>query len=456
MWSHLKDKSIFLPKMTGSEIDKKVEPVLRQMEKVGIKIDISKMQKLSKKLELRVEKLQKSIIKLAGQEFNIDSPIQMAEILFKKLKLPTKDLKGTKGGTSTAAAELKKIESKHKIIAPILEYRELKKLLTTYLKPLPGMVDKNSRLHTTYGQDTSTGRITSSEPNLQNVPIRGELGPEIRAAFVAEAGCKLISADYSQIELRVVACLAEDKEMVEAFHAKEDIHSHTASELFHVNINKVTHDQRRVAKTVNFGVLYGMSPYGLSQALGIEQAKAAEFIMHYFSNHPGIRKYCDRMVTEAREKGYVETLFGFKRYLENINSPYRNIAEAEERMAINTPVQGTAAEILKLAMIELSAKLKDSRIMNNELRINGKKNKNHNSSTSDRLPSRDGSFIIHNSQPSFARLLLTVHDELVIEVPESKATEVAKIVKETMEGAIKLCVPVEVDIGIGKNWDEAK
>lgn len=427
MWSHLKDKSIILPKITGEEIDRKVEPVLRAMEREGIKIDIDKMQKLSKKLDARVAKLHKSILDYAGAEFNVDSPIQLSEILFDKMKLPTKDLKKTKNGISTAASELKKIEKENKIIAPILEYRELKKLLTTYLKPLPAMVDKNDRLHTTYGQDTSTGRLNSSDPNLQNIPIKGEMGPEIRAAFIAEPGCKLISADYSQIELRVVACLAEDKEMISAFHENLDIHSHTASELFNVDIKKVTKEQRRIAKTVNFGVLYGMSPYGLSQALNIEQTKAAEYILHYFEAHKGIKAYCERMVEEAREKGYVETLFGFKRHLPNINSPYRVQAESEERMAINMPVQGTAAEILKLAMIRLADQLQ---VLNKKSNI---KNKRYG-----------------------ARLLLTVHDELVVEAPEKEAEKVAKIVKDTMENVIKLCVPVEVEIGIGKNWADAK
>ena len=425
MWNHLKDKSIILPKISAKEIDKKVEPVLRAMEKVGIKVDINKMQKLSKKLDSKVAKLQKIIIKSAGEEFNVDSPIQLSEILFEKLKLPVKDLKRTKNGISTAASELKKIGKEHKIIAPILEYRELKKLLTTYLKPLPILVDKNARLHTTYGQDTSTGRLTSSEPNLQNIPIKGDLGTEIRSAFVAEKGFKLISADYSQIELRVVACLAEDKEMIEAFHMEQDIHSHTASELFNVNIKKVTHDQRRVAKTVNFGVLYGMSPYGLSQALDIEQEVAARYILHYFEIHKGIKAYCERMVETAREKGYVETLFGFKRELPNINSPYRQVSESEERMAINTPVQGTAAEIIKLATIELDRKLQPQ--------------------TSNLKPQKYG-----------ARLLLTVHDELVVEAPEKDAKKVAELVKETMEKVIKLCVPIEVDVGIGNNWAECK
>lgn len=416
MWSHLKEKSIILPKISAEEIDQKVEPVLREMERTGIKIDIEKMQKLSKKLTSKVSNLQKTILKLSGEDFNLDSPIQLSDVLFLKLKLPTKDLRRTKSGVSTAASELKKIESKNSIIAPILEYRELKKLLTTYLLPLPAMVDEKLRLHTTYGQDTSTGRLTSSDPNLQNIPIKGEWGKEIRSFFIAKKGHKLITADYSQIELRVVACLSEDETMIEAFNSREDIHTRTASEIFNIDIKKVTEAQRRVAKTVNFGVLYGMSPYGLSQALGIDQNVATKYIYDYFGAHKGIKNYCARMVDIARENGSVETLFGFKRGLSNINSPYRNIAEAEERMAINTPVQGTASEILKLSMIQLSDKLKATK----------------------------------------ARLLLTVHDELVVEAPKDQTENIAKIIKQTMEGVIKLCVPIVVDVKIGDNWGECK
>lgn len=421
MWSHLKDNGIKLPKITSKEINEQIGPVLRRMEKNGVEIDVKLLNELAKDVESRLRKIEKQIWKLAGEEFNINSPLQMAEILYKKLNLLNGEIKKTKNGYSTAANELKKLEGKHKVIKPILEYRELSKLLSTYLKPLPLLVDEKSRLHTTYGQDTTTGRLTSNEPNLQNIPIKGELGQKIRKSFVASKGMKLISADYSQIELRVVACLADDKVMKEAFIQNQDIHAKTAAEIFDTKINKVTGDQRRVAKTVNFGVLYGMSPYGLSQSLGIEQDKAADFINRYFTAHLGIKNYCNQMIRKAHDEGYVETMFGFKRMLPNIDSHYRNIADAEERMAINTPVQGSAAEILKLAMIDLEKKLDD--LNKNEFK---------------------------------AQMLLTIHDELIIEVVDSAVLEVAKIVKETMEQAIKLCVPIVAEVKVGKNWGEMK
>jgi len=428
MWSHLKDNGIKLPKITSEEIDQQIVPVLREMEKIGIEINVKLLNNLAKDVEKRIKKIEKKIYELAGEEFNINSPIQMGEIIYEKLKLSTQEIKRTKNGFSTAANELKKLErspkgppSGHKIIRPILEYRELSKLLNTYLKPLPLLVDDKLRLHTNYGQDTTTGRLTSNEPNLQNIPIKGELGQQIRKAFVASKGMKLISADYSQIELRVVACLADDKAMKKAFIDDEDIHTKTAAEIFNTSIKKVTADQRRVAKTVNFGVLYGMSPYGLSQSLVIDQSKAAEFINRYFTIHSGIKEYCNRMIRQAHDEGFVETLFGFKRTLPNINSHYHNMADAEERMAINTPVQGTAAEILKLAMIELKKRL-------DLLNKNGFK----------------------------AQLLLTIHDELIVETVDSAILEVAGIVKESMEEVIKLCVPIVAEVKTGKSWGEMK
>lgn len=426
MWQHLIEKGIKLPKITSKEIDKKVEPVLRSMEKVGIELDVAVLKDLAEKTEKRIFDLEKEIYKLAGEEFNISSPIQMAEILFQKLKLPTTDIKKTKTGFSTAAPELKKLlkstngaPSGNAIIKPILEYRELSKLLSTYLLPLPLLVDKDSRLHTTYGQDTNTGRLTSSNPNLQNIPIKGEWGAEIRKAFVASSGNVLIAADYSQIELRIVACLADDTVMLEAFKNNIDIHSKTAAEIFNVELEKVTPDQRRIAKTVNFGVLYGMSPYGLSQALGISQEDAANYIKRYFEIHSGIRNYCDSMIEFAKKNGYVETLFGFKRELKNINSPMRGIAEAESRMAINSPVQGTAAEIMKLAIIELDKKIKE--IGDNNI-----------------------------------DMLLTIHDEIVLEVSTENSEKVKKLIKDVMENIISLPVVLNISIGIGENLGEIK
>ena len=409
-----------IPHITAEKIDREVKPVLREMEKVGIKIDVTVLQKLDKKLSKRILELEKEIQKLAGRTFNVASPSQMAEILFKDLKLPATEIKKTKTGLSTAAHELQKIADKHKIIAPILELRELSKLVSTYLKPLPLLVDANSRLHTTYGMDTSTSRLTSSEPNLQNIPIRGTYGEDIRSSFIAEKGMKLISADYSQIELRVVACLAKDEAMIKAFKDGLDIHARTAAEIFKVPLTKVTKDQRRIAKAVNFGINYGQTPYGLSEAIGISTQEAHKYIAEYFDVHRGIKNYINETIAHAHEHGYVQTLFGFKRYLPNINSSNHYLVEADERMAINTPVQGTAAEILKLAMVELEKKLRS-----------GEAEKR-------------------------SKLLLTVHDELVVEAPEKDAENIAKLVKDTMENVVKLCVPVTVEVGIGENWAKAK
>jgi len=405
-----------VPHKKWGDIDRELKPVLRAMEKIGIKIDTKILDQLSSKLKTRSSKLEKEIQKLAGEEFNVASPSQLSDILFQKLKLPTADIKRTKSGISTGASELLKLRGEHKIIDKVLEYRELSKLVSTYLEPLPKLVDKNSRLHTTFGEDTRTGRLSSLNPNLQNIPIRGDFGPEIRSAFVSEPGFKLISADYSQIELRVVACLARDEVMMKAFKDGVDIHSKTASEIFNRSVAKVTHDQRRVAKTVNFGVLYGISPYGLSQTLGIKQEEAARYIMQYFKIHSGIKRYCEEQIAQAKKHGYVETLFGFRRELPDINSSNRNLYESAQRMAINTPVQGTAAEILKLAMIQLQNKL---------------------------------------SKKS-SKLILTVHDELIVEAPEKEAEKIAQLMREIMESEVKLSIPVEVEVGIGNNWDEAK
>lgn len=417
MWSHLKDKSIILPKITSEEINKQVDPVLRKMEKNGIKIDVTGFNKLADEIKSKIEKIEKEIFASCRSEFNLNSPSQLAEVLFVTLKLPVNDLKKTKTGISTAASELEKIAESHPVVRYILQYRELNKLYSTYLKPLPLIADQKDRLHTTYGQDTTTGRITSNEPNLQNIPIKGEIGEKIRKLFVSSPGMSLISADYSQIELRVVACLAEDQKMLDAFKRGEDIHADTASEIFNISKAKITRDQRRIAKAVNFGIVYGQSAYGLSQALKIDQHDAAAYIKNYFDAHTGIKKYINTVIDKAHKDGFVETLFGYRRYLPNINSHMRTVADAEERMAINTPVQGTAAEILKLAMIEL-----DKRI----------------------------------SGITSVRMLLTVHDEIVIECSDDKKEEIVELVKNIMENIIKLCIPIIAEVGIGKNWSEAK
>lgn len=418
-YSELKKDHIKIPQISSAKINEEIIPVLHAMEKSGIELDVEFFHQLETKIVQKISELEKQIYVFAGEQFNLNSPSQLADFLFFKLKLSTAGVKKTQSGFSTAASELKKIENEHKIIPLILEYRELSKLLSTYLKPLPTLVDSNNRLHTTYGLETTTGRITSSEPNLQNIPIRGQYGNEIRRAFVAAKGCKLVVADYSQIELRVVASLAGDEAMIKSFQNDEDIHTRTAAEIFHIEPKKVTSDQRRKAKAVNFGIVYGQTPYGLSQALSISVEEADKYIKKYFEIHTGIWKYINETIAQAHHDGFVETLFGTRRYLPNLNSPTRYIAEAEERMAINTPVQGTAAEILKLAMIELNDKLTAN-----------KKN--------------------------LSRLLLNVHDELVVEVPADQTKEIADLVKKTMENVVSLPVPIIAHVGIGQNWAEAK
>lgn len=451
MWSHLKEKGVILPQITSAEIDKQVEPVLRQMENGGVFIDCKVLKAQEQNIEFLISNIEKKIYQLAGEEFNLNSPQQLSTIIFEKLKLPTRDLRRTKSGISTGASELMKLADKHVIIEPILEYRELSKLLSTYLRPLPEMLGADGRLHTTYGQETSTGRINSSNPNLQNIPIKGEWGTEVRKAFRAPKGFKLISADYSQIELRVVACLSGDPVMTHAFEIGWDIHSATAAEIFEVPVDKVTSDQRRVAKTVNFGVLYGMSPYGLSERLHISREKAIQYIQRYFETHIGIRRYCENMIRQAKKIGYTETIFGFRREYPNINSFNHNLAEAEERMAINTPVQGTAAEILKLAMIELSKRLFHSVISTPS---RGSRREARNLQNDGILTSQ--AYTPQDDTKKGAKMVLTVHDELVFEVPEDKVHEATAVIKETMENVVKLCVPLRVEIGVGDNWAEAK
>lgn len=407
------------------ELEKQLLPVLEKMEQVGIKIDVDFLIKLSKKLDLRLRKLENEIYKLAGIKFNINSSQQLSQILFEKLKVSIKGLKKTPGGViSTAASELYKVKDKHKIIDLILEYRELMKLKNTYVDTLPNLVDNKQRVHTTYHQlGTTTGRLSSSTPNLQNIPIRGEWGQEIRKAFISEKGWKLISADYSQVELRVAACLAQDEKMLQAFKEDQDIHKITAAEVNNISLDEVTSRMRYQAKALNFGVLYGMSVVGFAQSAGISWDKAKKFIKEYMHDFVGIAKYIEKVKTEAREKGYVETVLNRRRYLPQIDSSDFRVRQSADRMAINMPIQGTAADIIKAAMVNLAKKLSKE-----------------------------------------ARLLLQVHDELVLEVKEKKIKEVAEIVKDVMEGVLEQSlfkevksifqIPLKVDIKVGDNWGD--
>lgn len=400
------------------KLDKDLDPILRQMEKTGILLDTDLINNLNKQVSIKIDTLSKDIHKYSKKDFNINSPAQLADILYNQLTLSTKDIKKTKTGYSTAVGELEKLIDSHPIIKYILEYRQLEKLRNTYLNTLPKLVDKNNRIHTTYAQDTSTGRLSSSNPNLQNIPIRSTIGAEIRKAFIAPNDFKILAADYSQIELRIVASLAKDHFMMNTFKNNEDIHTRVAAEINNIKLDQVTKAQRRNAKTINFGIIYGVSPYGLAANTGMNVKSAKNYIDKYFELYPSIRKYMREVISFAQKNGYVETLFGRKRFLPEIESKIPAVSQAAQRAAINMPVQGTAADILKAAMIEINKKL--------------------------------------NTISKKTKLLLQVHDELVFEVPNEDVTKVAKFVKTVMENIYKLEVPIIVDIESGNNWGDTK
>lgn len=391
-------------------------PALVHMEKNGIRVDVAFLADLQKKLATDLKKIEADIYEMAGEKFNVASPKQLKVILFEKLDIPTDGLKKTKTGISTAASELEKMRGLHPIIDLISDFRELSKLQSTYVEALPKLVNSaTGRVHTSFNQTiAATGRLSSSDPNLQNIPIRTELGREIRKAFVADEGHVLVAVDYSQIELRVVAHLSDDRAMIDTFANGGDIHRTTASFIFDVPADEVTTDMRRKAKEVNFGVLYGMGAYGLAQRTGISQSEAREFIEKYFSRYPKMREYTKGLIEYAREKGYVETLFGRRRYLPDIESGVAMVRKAAERAAVNLPVQGTSADIIKMAMIRAYETIL----------------KEHKD----------------------VRMLLQVHDELVFEVPEEKVKEVSEEIKNCMENITKLKVPLDVEVKTGPSW----
>lgn len=405
------------------KIEMKLIPVLAEMEMNGVAINKKALAKLSQEVNQEIIKLTKKIWEEAGEEFNIASSVQLRDILFEKLELPTQGIKKGKTGYSTADPELDKLIEEHTIIALIKEYRELTKLQNTYVDVLPKLVNKKTnRIHTTYNQAvTTTGRLSSSEPNLQNIPIRTKLGKEVRNTFIAEPGNLLIVADYSQIELRIVASLAQDKKMIEVFEKGEDIHRATAAAINGVKLEEVTKEMRYAAKEINFGVLYGMGAYGLSWRTKIPQWQAKEFINKYFSEFSGVKKYLDQTLSFAYEKGYVETLFGRRRYIPELQTDNYQLKSAGERMAVNMPIQGTAADLMKMAMISVYENIKTLKYKNNEV-----------------------------------KMILQVHDELVLEVKKELANEIAELVKTTMEQVTKLRVPIEVHVNIGKSWGELK
>lgn len=392
-------------------------PVLRDMEANGILLDLNYLKKLSKEMTVEKSALASRMEELVGHAFNPGSPIQLSQILFEELGLPAKGIKKSTRGYSTAASELEKLEGTHPIIDLIGQYREVAKMLSTYVDALPSLADKSGRVHTTFNQAiTATGRLSSSDPNLQNIPIRTELGRKIRRAFVASSGMYLLSCDYSQIELRVIAALSKDKKMLSAFRSGADIHTATASEIWGIALDEVTKEQRRAAKAINFGIIYGQGPNGLSRSAGITFAEAKEFIDRYFETFVGVKTYLEETKVMARSQGYVETLFGRRRRISDIVSGVPALRAAAERMAINMPAQGTAADLMKLAMIRVAEKLP--------------------------------------SVCAEARLLLQVHDELVLEVPKSKAEAVARFIKETMETSADIGCPIVVEAKAGDNWDE--
>jgi DNA polymerase-1 len=391
--------------------------VLANMETQGILIDRTYFKSLTDDFRKEKVRLENEMEKSAGESFNPASPQQLARVLFDVLKISSKGIKRGKTGISTAAAELEKLEGLHPIIAMVGEYREVAKLLSTYVEALPALADERGRVHTTYNQAlTATGRLSSSNPNLQNIPIRTELGRKIRKGFIAKKGFRLLSCDYSQIELRVVAALADDKKMIEAFVHGLDIHTATAAAIWDIPLEKVTKDQRRSAKAINFGIIYGQGPVGLSKSAGISFDEAKRFISEYFHVYSGVHEYLEQTKALARARGYVETLFGRRRILPEINSPMPQFRSGAERMAINMPVQGTSADLIKLAMIEIHRVL--SKISTE------------------------------------TRMLLQVHDELVFEVPEDEVATVSEKLVDIMQSIEKIGVPIVVDAKQGKNWDE--
>ncbi len=400
------------------DIEMPLSYVLAKMEINGIKIDVEYLEKMKKELENKISQLEREIYDLAGEEFNINSPKQLGIILFEKLGCPV--IKKTQTGYSTDISVLETLAKDYEIAEKIILYRQFTKLLSTYVDALIKLVNKNTgRIHTTFNQTgTATGRLSSSDPNLQNIPIRTELGKDIRRAFVSEEGNFLYSFDYSQIELRILAHMSEDENLVNAFIEGKDIHTITASEIFGISESHVTSAMRRAAKAVNFGIIYGISDYGLSQNLGIDRKEAREYIKRYFERYPKVKEFIEKLKESAREKGYVTTLFNRRRYLPGINSKYRNVREFSERAAINTPIQGSAADLIKVSMIKVERFLEEEK-------------------------------------PE-AKLVLQIHDELLIEAPEEYESSLIKEVREIMENCIKLRVPLKVDVKIGKNWRDMK
>ena len=394
---------------TSEGIDTILAPILRAMEVEGVMVDLPYLRDLEKEYTLELERMRAELYELAGEEFSPDSPTQIAHILYEVLNIPTTFVRKGKTGYTTDAATLQEFAEQYPIAAAILQYREITKLQSTYVKPLQEVVDEHSRIHTSYAPDTATGRISSRNPNLQNIPIRSEQGRRLRKAFIAKPGHVLVAADYSQIELRVAAHLADEPAMKEVFAEGRDFHEETAKRMG---------VDRRVAKIINFSILYGKGAFGFAKDLGISVAEAKAYIEQYFTTYSKLRQYLDSVLETARKQGYLDTLYGRRRLFPDLKSPNHNLRAAAEREAVNLPVQGSAADILKRAMCELAPRLQE--------------------------------------HPELGKLILTVHDELVLEVPEGKEQEAGKLLQEVMTTSTKLSVPLEVHVKVGQRWSEVE
>ncbi|MBR2166412.1 MAG: DNA polymerase I [Paludibacteraceae bacterium] len=398
-----------------NEVELPLVPVLREMEAAGVRIDVNKLKEAETTLTAELNDLEQRIYDLAEQTFNINSPRQVGELLFDKLKLDTKAKKSKTGQYSTSEEVLVALKERHPVVGLILDYRELKKLITTYIAALPGYIAADGKIHTTYNQTvTATGRLSSSNPNLQNLPIRSERGRFIREAVIPDEGCLFLSADYSQIELRLMAHFSQDEHMLAAFREGQDIHAATAARIYGLPIEQITKDQRRKAKTANFGIIYGISAFGLAQQLDCSRTEAKQLIDDYFAAFPRVIQYIESQKELARQRGYAETLFGRKRYLPDIHSQNATVRSFAERNAVNAPIQGTAADIIKMAMVSIHRRLKQEQLK--------------------------------------AQMIMQVHDELNFNVPVNEVDRVREIVVTEMQNAVHLSVPLIAECGVGVNW----
>ncbi len=400
------------------EVELPLVEVLREMEAAGVRIDVDKLKKAEISLTEELNALEQKIYELAQENFNINSPKQVGELLFDKLKLDSKAKKSKTGQYSTSEEVLMTLKERHAIVGLILDYRELKKLITTYISALPGYIAEDGKIHTTYNQTvTATGRLSSSNPNLQNLPIRSERGKLIREAVIPDEGCLFLSADYSQIELRLMAHFSQDEHMLAAFRSGQDIHAATAARIYGKPIEQITKDERRKAKTGNFGIIYGISAFGLAQQLDCSRTEAKQLIDDYFAAFPRVISYIESQKELARQKGYAETLFGRKRYLPDIHSQNATVRSFAERNAVNAPIQGTAADIIKMAMVSIHRRLKEEGLK--------------------------------------AKMIMQVHDELNFNVPMNEVDRVREIVVNEMQNAVHLSIPLIAECGVGENWLEA-